>query len=104
MNGFTKKTYKRIDASHFRRTLSPFSAQISGKKIVATIAMKGLREEMKRIFLPLLIEVFEVRQGSKEESRQKLEQTKESLLETMRWCEGVLTQIEKGIEECKNQS
>lgn len=107
MNGFTKKTYKKIDASYFQRTLSPFSKQKEGKKIVATQSIKGLREEMKRLFLPLLIEVFECRQTEKkseEEILQKLTRTKDSVLDTMRWCEGVLQQIEKGIEECKNRS
>lgn len=92
------------------------------KKIVATEKVGGLREQFKKSFLPLLIDVFELRQKIKnyktsqsstlffivekekktpKEILKKLEEIQDAVEETQRWCEGIIPQISKGIEEAK---
>ena len=86
------------------------------------MATKGLREEFKKTFLPLLIEIFELRQSienyksdlqssepmssespskSPQEILLRLEQLQKDIEESQRWCDGVILQIAKGIEEAK---
>lgn len=83
------------------------------KKIIPSHAQNGLREEFKRTFLPLLIDVFELRQmiqahdpfdqknKSPEEILKRLQSIQSDIEESMRWCNGVIAQISKGIEEAK---
>jgi len=94
----------------------------SKKKIIATTSKKGLRETFKRTFLPLLIDTFELRQmvetaevqkemsplfPTKEiaktprEVLEKLQGMQKEVEEAKRWCDGVLLQIGKGIDEAK---
>jgi len=92
------------------------------KKIIPTQAKSGIREIFKKTFLPLLIDVFELRQMiSAHKARKKapdlpvfgkttktpleileqLESVKGDVEETLRWCSGVITQIGKAIDEAK---
>ena len=114
---FKKKTYTQIDPASCKHSINIKTPQSSSKKIVATNTLKGLREEFKRTFLPMLIDVFELRQlvenakleqegvpfvssgKSPQEILERLTAMKESVLETQRWCDGVIGQIAKGIEE-----
>ena len=86
------------------------------------MATKGLREDFKKTFLPLLIEVFELRQSienyttqlhrphrffpaidtkSPQEILSRLEVLQNDIEESERWCQGVILQIAKGVEEAK---
>lgn len=114
---FKKKTYTQIDPASCKHSINIRTQQSSTKKIIATNTLKGLREEFKRTFLPMLIDVFELRQTvenakleregvpfvsptkSPQEILERLTEMKESILETQRWCDGVIGQIAKGIEE-----
>lgn len=90
------------------------------KKIVHTRSQKSLRELFKKTFLPLLIDISELRlkledyklqktsgrifqmkdfESGPEEILERLEQLQDDISETRRWCEGVITQIERGIDE-----
>lgn len=88
------------------------------KKIIPSSKMKGLREEFKKTFLPLLIDVFELRQmiksakgeshdffeinhkcKSPEEIMLRLKELQSDIEESQRWCNGVISQISKGINE-----
>ena len=90
------------------------------KKIIATTIGNNLREEFKKSFVPLLIEVFELRQSisnhksqednplliskegaSLQEITERLENLQKEIEETKRWCEGVSLQIAKGLKETK---
>jgi len=92
------------------------------KKIIPSSKIKGIREEYKKTFLPLLIDVFELRQmiqtykkkkdplifsplnkpkKSPQEILNRLTQLQQDIKESKRWCEGVILQIEKGIEETR---
>lgn len=120
---FRKKVYSKLDASPLSNPIpspSHFSQDTSPKKIIPSSATKGLREDFKKTFLPLLIDVFELRQMienyksqvespsplpmgkvtlSPQEILKQLEQLHNDIEETKRWCEGVILQIAKGIEE-----
>lgn len=118
---FRKKVYSKLDSSPLSGSIPPpssFAASAAPKKIIPTSATKGLREDCKKTFLPLLIDVFELRQmienyksqaesplpigkvtQSPHEILESLEQLRCDIEETMRWCEGVLLQISKGFEE-----
>ncbi|MEX0961523.1 MAG: hypothetical protein WDZ28_01540 [Simkaniaceae bacterium] len=96
----------------------------SDKKIIPSLRLSGLREEYKKTFLPLLIETFELRQmlenyqakqdpllpdflfqkgeKSPQEILNKLEQLQKGVEESQRWCNGLVLQIAKGIEEAKD--
>lgn len=123
---FRKKVYRKLDSSPLSENIPPpssFSQSHPSKKIIASGATKGLREDFKKTFLPLLIDVFELRQmienyksaaessspiplgkvtQSPREILSRLEQLQNDIEETKRWCEGVILQIEKGIEEAKD--
>lgn len=92
------------------------------KKIIPSGATKGVREEFKKTFLPLLIDIFELRQTienhksrlqsdhpfpignvskSPQEILQRLEELQTDIEEAQRWCDGVILQIAKGIEEAR---
>jgi len=120
---FHKKVYRKLDSSPLSENLPPlFPSDGCAKKIIPSSATKGLREDFKKTFLPLLIDVFELRQmidnykselespsplpmgkipRSPQEILQRLEQLQSDIEETKRWCEGVILQIAKGIEEAK---
>lgn len=87
------------------------------KKIVPSNTLL-LRETFKKTFLPLLTDVFELRQmienhtmrtsllftrkiEAPEHVLHKLEQMKCEMEESRRWCEGVILQISRGIEEAE---
>lgn len=92
------------------------------KKIVATKVTKDLLEIHRDTFLPLLIEVFELRQmlgtyklqqespevrhfgkmpQSPEEILKRLEEIHGDINETLMWCSGALKQVNKTIEEAQ---
>jgi len=122
---FKKKVYRKLDASPFSESISLSSLSSHGepKKIIPSTATKGVREKFKKTFLPLLIETFELRQSidnfktelqtggaiptdntskSPQEILERLEQLQAEIEESQRWCEGVILQIAKGIEEAKD--
>lgn len=114
---FRKKIYKKLDTSPLSEAIAlPHTTSTEkSKKIVSSIATKNLREVFKKTFLPLLIDVFELRQmienyrsdpGNKIEKSPKqilerLEEIQRDIEETQRWCAGVIVQIAKGIEEAR---
>jgi hypothetical protein len=92
----------------------------SPKKIVPSTKISGIREEFKKVFLPLLIDVFELRRSAQnfkikskslfleekeikgpDEILKKLQELQIDIEESRRWCEGVILQIQKGIDEAK---
>ena len=118
-----KKNYSHLHASPFSDYLKPSNAsQETPKKIIPTIAHSGLREEFKKMFLPLLIDIFELRQmidtykllkqspnlhyfekvsKTPQEILTQLKQMQLEIEESQRWCEGVILQISKGIKEAQ---
>lgn len=124
MAKFHKKIYRKLESSPLSEsiTLSRPVSESEPKKIIPTSATKGLREDFKKTFLPLLIDVFELRQmidnyktqmqsthtvqiemisKSPQEILERLEQLQKDIEESQRWCDGVILQIAKGIEEAK---
>ena len=119
---FKEKVFSKLDESPLTGSIGPCQERKEGpsKKIVATKVVGNLREEFKKTFLPLLIDVFELRQlienyklmkegdpfigkvsKSPEEILDQLEAMQETIEESMRWSTGVILQISKGIEEAK---
>ncbi len=98
---FRKKVYTKI--------YNPSSAENRGtiKKIIPSSKQSGVREEFKRVFLPLLIDIFELRHKLRnkasppKEILKRLTELQNDIEESRRWCEGVILQISKGIEEAK---
>ena len=125
MAKFHKKVYRKLDSSPLSEsiTLSRPTSESEPKKIIPSTATKGLREDFKKTFLPLLIDVFELRQmidnyktqmqsaeevqiemisKTPQEILEQLEQLQKDIEESQRWCDGVILQIAKGIEEAKD--
>ena len=123
---FKKKVYRKLETSPIASSIKPDSPSTSNdsgsqKKIISTHAMSGLREKYKKTFLPLLIDVFELRQmidnyktqketplipidkasKSPEEIVQRLEELQKEIEESQRWCDGVILQISKGIKDAR---
>ena len=121
---FHKKVYSKLDRSPFSRDVGARalkSNELKGKRIVPTSVISSLREQFKKSFLPLLIEIFEMRQmianhkaesegsplplgklnRSPEEILAALKAKQEEVEEAQRWMSGVISQISKGIEETK---
>ncbi len=121
---FKKKVYRKLEASPLSESISLNKMASHGepKKIIPSLATKGVREKFKKTFLPLLIEIFELRQSidnyktelqtsnafpdvniskSPQEILKQLEQLQTDIEESQRWCDGVILQIAKGIEEAK---
>ncbi|PCI77954.1 hypothetical protein COB21_01995 [Candidatus Aerophobetes bacterium] len=123
---FKKKRYKKLTESPLKAFIGPDTiasinkTAVTNKKIIATKASKGLRDAFKELFLPLLIDVFELRQiinnhksltkedftlgkinKSPQEILSRLEQMQQDIKESRRWCEGVILQIEHGIKDAK---
>lgn len=118
-----RKSYSRLHSSPFSDHLKPSNtSQETPKKIIPTAAHSGLREEFKKTFLPLLIDIFELRQmidtykvlkqspnlryfgrvsKTPQEILEKLKQIQLDIEESQRWCEGVILQIAKGIKEAQ---
>ena len=112
---FRKKVYARIyDPSQRENTGEKI------KKIIPSSKMSGLREDFKKVFLPLLIDVFELRKKIQnykidrphsfvlqeaipppQEILTRLTALQSDIEDSRRWCEGVILQISKGIEEAK---
>ncbi|MCF7806587.1 MAG: hypothetical protein K9M07_00370 [Simkaniaceae bacterium] len=123
--GFQKKVYTKLSASKITDQVSSSISQIGaskGTKIVATSVNNNLREGFKKMFLPLLIDIFELRQATQnfknrmfseelietsiadqppEQILEKLEEIQMQIQEAQNWCEGVVVQISKGIHEAK---
>jgi hypothetical protein len=123
---FQKKVYTRLSSSDIsplfsKESINSLKDPLEPKKIIATSVSHTLREEFKRTFLPLLIEVFELRQtiqnfknpsnfppfaskkplSSPKEILKRLEALQNEIEETKRWCEGVVLQISKGVDEAR---
>ncbi|MEI8301164.1 MAG: hypothetical protein WCG10_06115 [Chlamydiota bacterium] len=119
-----KKIYSQLHSSPFGDHLKPShdKAQDAPKKIIPSNAQCGLREEFKKLFLPLLIDIFELRQmidtykmqtqspplrhfgkisKTPQEILAQLKQMQHDIEESQRWCSGVILQISKGIEEAQ---
>lgn len=119
-----KKIYSQLHASPFADQFKPSqtSSSESRKKIIPTLAHNGLREAFKKTFLPLLIDIFELRQmidtykihnqspqlryfgkvsKTPQEILSQLQQIQKDIEESQRWCEGVILQIAKGITEAQ---
>ena len=115
-----KKIYSKLTVSPLRGAVEVSTDSSSTKKIVATKFVSRLQEEFKQTFVPLLIEVFKLRQLTENYQREKegdpfvtqltkspeeilrhLEEMKETIEEAKRWHEGVLSQVSRGIEETK---
>lgn len=116
---FTRLIHSDLSAINPQKTLHAFQSPAPNKKIVATSLSHRVREQFKKTFVPLLIEVFELRQQlsnidygsaspftassplSVEEIHAKLQRLKKEIEETKRWCEGVELQIEKGLQDAQ---
>ena len=123
--GFRKKVYTKLTTSKLTDQVSSSLSQMNeakGKKIIPTHIHPTLREGFKKMFLPLLIDIFELRQAtqtchsqmfsdevlnfsiankSPEQVLEKLEEIQNQVQEAQNWCDGVVLQISKGIEEAK---
>lgn len=119
-NGFRKKIYTKM--YHSSISALQRDKERPTKKIIPSTKLVGIREEFKKTFLPLLIDVFELRQvirtykngedpsilnsfhkakKSPQEILERLTALQLDIEESRRWCEGVILQIAKGIEETK---
>lgn len=117
-----QKTYSHISQSPISEHLRPSSIPQGSKKIVPSLASHTLRDEFKKMFLPLLIDIFELRQmlethrlmkqspefrsfgrisKSPQEIVAQLTSMQQEIEEAQRWCDGVVLQISKGIEEAQ---
>jgi len=123
--GFRKKVYTKLTTSNLTDKVSNSLSQLNeakGKKIIATKVNPTLREGFKKMFLPLLIDIFELRQAtqtchnqmfsdevldfsiankSPEQIMEKLEEIQNQVQEAQNWCDGVVLQISRGIKEAK---
>ncbi len=124
-HGFQKKVYKRLSESdlasiHPKTSIHLFDEASPHKKIIASTLSPNIREEFKKTFVPILVEIFELRQmiGNKKNRKEaglplfkktvpldemiaRLELLQKEIEETKRWCEGVSLQISKGLQEAK---
>ncbi|MBM3193819.1 MAG: hypothetical protein FJZ59_06290 [Chlamydiae bacterium] len=112
--------HKKVYASIYKPSNLDAEKKQTLKKIIPSTKIGGLREDFKKIFLPLLIDIFELRQqvqnykqGLKtpfrandkpscpKEILARLTELQEGIGESRRWCEGVILQIAKGIDDAK---
>lgn len=124
---FQKKVYTKMPHATLGKTITPHSfvpsnAEATAKKTISFPMNKGMREEFKKTFLPLLIDVFELRQmieshkmkqqtpilfpegkvgKSPREILERLQELQGEIEESQKWCEGVIKQISRGIDEAK---
>ncbi|MBP9841393.1 MAG: hypothetical protein KBC64_03080 [Simkaniaceae bacterium] len=115
-----RKVYSKLSTSPLKGPIGVSTDTPSPKKIVATKFVSRLQEEFKQTFIPVLIEVFKLRQLTEAYKREKegdpfvsqlttspedilrhLEEIRETVEEAKRWHEGVLSQVSRGIEETK---
>lgn len=117
-----KKIYRKSDSSALMQSpsSSQSSAQSTPSKIVPSNANRAFSEECKKMFSPLLINIFELRQMIDNYKTQlqstdqvektfkllqevfaQLEQLQKDIEEALRWCNGLTIQISKGINEAK---
>lgn len=121
-----RKNYQKLSSSPIssRAIQGAFNSaeKASQKKIIPTNAISGVREDLKKIFLPLLIDIFELRQmvdsyktsrtdphlfnlkkpsKTPKEILERLKQIQSDVEESERWCEGVIMQIAKGIADTR---
>lgn len=117
-----EKKYSKLKSSSLFHFFNSSSQSESPKKLVATKAQPGLREDFKKTFLPLFIEVFELRQmietykthktspelsyfgkvsKTPQEILKQLKQLQNDIEESQRWCSGIILQISKGLSEAK---
>ena len=112
---FRKKVYTTM------YTPTSFNSQktkgTSLKKILPSPKMESVKKELKKMFLPLFIDIFELRQRiqnykttspfssrnekSPKEILEHLTFLKNDIEEAQRWCEGIVLQIVKSVEEAK---
>ncbi|MDX8431295.1 MAG: hypothetical protein SNF33_05790 [Candidatus Algichlamydia australiensis] len=120
---FQKKTYSKLDRSPLGTALhkSVHKKSETEKRIIPSSPKGGRREDFKSSFLPLLIDVFELRQmienhkqmenGSPiplgklsktpQQVLEQLESMQDEVEEARRWFDGVILQISKGISEAQ---
>lgn len=120
---FHKKTYSKLDRSPLGSALheNVHKKNETKKPIIPSSPKSGRREDFKSSFLPMLIEVFELRQmienykqkengsplplgklsKSPVEVLQQLEAMQNEVEEAQRWFDGVILQISKGVHEAK---
>ena len=115
-----RKKYSKI--ASLKLGVAPFAQAEPAKKIIATKVTKDLLETYRKTFLPLLIEVFELRQSlsthklhsespelkhlgkvhqTPEEILTRLEEIHDNVQETLLWCNGTIKQVQKALEEAK---
>lgn len=114
-------TVDKFASDSFSKTISENFVK-PRKKIIPTTSQGGIREDLKKTFLPLLIDTIELRHmitmhkaqksspdsplyghiyKAPEEILHQLKVMQEDIEEAQRWCSGVISQIAKGIEEAK---
>jgi len=111
VDGFRRKVYERMYTDSI--SLLKADQEKPKKKIIPTSTKNDLKEDFKKMFLPLLIDVFELRQRIQnykikpsssvqpKEILLHLQDLQKEIEESQRWCDGVMSQISKGIEETK---
>ena len=123
IKNFQKKIYTKLnksdlDSLNLQDSISKTIPSSSQKKIIAISIENKIKEDLKKNFLPLLIEIFELRQmislhryqqehkdlfpsskTSLKEIIQRLETLKGEIEEAKRWCDSVSLQLEKGLQE-----
>ena len=119
-NDKTNKIRKKVYDRMYHNSISALNADKEKKKkrIIPTTKLNNLREQFKQTFLPLLIDVFELRQmiklhksptlaqiekptQSPQEIIDRLSELQADMEESQRWMQGVISQISKGIEDAK---
>jgi len=122
-DGFRKKIYTKMSVSTLSSRLSESISHSSSscqRKIIATEVNPTIRSKFKEIFLPLMIDIFELRQTTQNyknqsfsedliqkailkqppaEVLQNLKSIQDQVEEAKNWCDGVLLQLSKAIEE-----
>lgn len=119
-----RSRFTKLDSKNLSEFFSSncFKQTETKKKIYPTTVKPSVREKFKKLFLPLLVEVFELRQaletyvGAKKSLEfsyfsddtkppskvlEELTQLKKDIEESKRWCSGVLSQIDKAMDEAK---
>jgi hypothetical protein len=116
-----KKKFSKITALSLGVSPKP-QDEAKPKKIIATKVKKDLRETFRKTFLPLLIDVFELKQmvstyklhkespelrylgkvqKKPTEVLKELEEMHNDVEETLLWCNGVMKQVSKAMQEAK---
>lgn len=124
--GFRKKVYTRLTTSSLTSSLSQSISQNaptpSSRKLSVTQTSRSICDKLKEVFLPLMIEIFELKQSTSgyknqifpdeliqvailkkhpEEILQSLETIQREVEEARNWCEGVLLQLSKASKEAR---